>query len=92
MQRLNRDFHGCDRPTDVLSFGTAYENYLGDIVVCPDYAAKEARRRSISTHEELLRLVIHGVLHLKGLDHRTTHEEQKMFSWQERLLNQFLVQ
>jgi probable rRNA maturation factor len=92
MQRLNRDYHGCDRPTDVLSFESAIKNYLGDIAICPDFAVKEAKRRSIAAHEELLRLLVHGVLHLKGMDHRTASEEQKMFSLQERLLSHFLVQ
>lgn len=103
MQRLNRAYHRCDRPTDVLSFApssgkafpvpsAAAQSFLGDIVVCPAYAQTEARRRGIESREEILRLLVHGVLHLKGLNHRTAREEQKMFSLQERLLNHVLVQ
>lgn len=91
MRRHNRQYRQKDRPTDVLSFETVApedknEGYLGDILVCPPHAQAEARRRGIHPHEELLRLVIHGTLHLSGLDHATPAEEAHMFALQERCL------
>ena len=71
MRRLNGRHKGHDRPTDVLSFvmadpaGTA----LGDVYVCPWVAEREARRRGIPVREELIRLVVHGTLHVLGHDH-----------------------
>lgn len=93
IQRLNRSFMGKNRPTDVLSFPASQsaafrepnaDAYWGDIAICPPYAAKEARRRSIPVKEELMRLLVHGILHLKGYDHCNEREEMWMFALQER--------
>ncbi|MCR4256645.1 MAG: rRNA maturation RNase YbeY [Candidatus Uhrbacteria bacterium] len=94
IQRLNRAFRKKNRPTDVLSFSPPDASsfklqassfpYLGDIAICPPYAAKEARRRSIPVKEELIRLLVHGILHLKRYDHCHEREEMRMFALQER--------
>lgn len=96
IQALNKRYRKKDKPTDVLSFNAdpliqaPGEFELGDIVICPSYAAKEAKRRALSTREELLRLAIHGVLHLKGYDHATEDDEMVMFSLQEGLLERIM--
>ncbi len=90
IRRLNKTFRKKDKATDVLSFEPekgSEEGYLGDIAVCPAYAKREAARRALSLHEELIRLVIHGVLHLSGYDHATESQEAKMFALQERLVS-----
>ncbi len=93
IQRLNRSFMGKNRPTDVLSFPASQDSafrepradaYWGDIAICPPYAGREARRRAIPVKEELIRLLVHGILHLKGYDHCDEREEMRMFSLQER--------
>lgn len=89
IQRLNKNFRGKNKPTDVLSFEPekgSEKEYLGDIAVCPAYAKREAARRSLPWREELVRLVVHGVLHLSGYDHATEDEEAEMFALQERLV------
>lgn len=92
MRDLNRRFRNKDRATDVLSFqplvvpGVDQDDDLGDVVLCPVYAKREARRRGISAREEFIRLIIHGVLHLRGYDHLTEDEEMRMFALQERIL------
>jgi probable rRNA maturation factor len=96
MQEINRTQRGKDRPTDVLSFATTQEvrlstprslsTDLGDIFLCTVYARREAKRRGIEVREEVLRLLVHGILHLQGYDHATVEEEAEMFSLQERLL------
>lgn len=96
IQALNKRYRNKNKPTDVLSFNAdpkmsaPGEFELGDIVICPSYAAKEAKRRALSTREELLRLMVHGVLHLKGYDHATEDEEMVMFSLQEGLLERIM--
>jgi probable rRNA maturation factor len=96
MKKLNRQFRGKDRATDVLSFATEEalavegEREAGDLVVCPAYAEREARRRAIRPREELVRLVVHGTLHLAGMDHATEPDEARMFRLQERVVEQVM--
>jgi probable rRNA maturation factor len=89
-------------PTDVLSFpmdelrpgreGEPPETgVLGDVVLCPEVAARQARTAGHSTEEELLLLTTHGILHLLGFDHVEPQEEREMFSLQRRLLLTFLA-
>lgn len=88
---LNRDYRKKIGPTDVLSFSrdTSFgvfdpaDTSLGDIAICPTYAKKEAVRRSVPFEEECVRLLVHGVLHLKGFDHQTAADETRMFHLQE---------
>lgn len=101
MQVINQTERRQDHPTDVLSFATAEDVRrvtphktpveLGDIFLCPTYARREAKRRGIDEREELLRLIIHGVLHLQGYDHVSEHEEADMFARQERILERVLT-
>jgi probable rRNA maturation factor len=89
-------------PTDVLSFPMdelrpgvdgepAAPGLLGDVVLCPAVAARQARAAGHSTSEELLLLTTHGILHLLGYDHAEPEEEKEMFALQRRLLLTFLA-
>jgi len=89
-------------PTDVLSFPMdelrpgadgepAVPGLLGDVVLCPAVAARQARAAGHSTSEELLLLTTHGILHLLGYDHAEPDEEKEMFALQRRLLLTFLA-
>jgi probable rRNA maturation factor len=76
LQRLNRDFRGKDKATDVLSFarnGTA--NAGGDIAISADYARRSARLHGHSHADELKILILHGLLHLAGHDHESDQGE-----------------
>ncbi len=88
-------------PTDVLSFpmdelrpgreGAPSEpGLLGDVVLCPEVAATQAKTAGHATAEELLLLATHGILHLLGYDHADPEEEKEMFELQRRLLLTFL--
>jgi probable rRNA maturation factor len=70
---LNRQFRGVDEPTDVLSFTLGEmdgERFLpGDIVVSFEMVEENAEYFHVPVEEELRRLLIHGVLHLNGMDH-----------------------
>jgi probable rRNA maturation factor len=72
LHRLNRQYRGKNRPTDVLSFPAGgAEGSLGDVVISLDTAAKNARGLGRPLPRELDVLAIHGFLHLLGLDHET---------------------
>jgi probable rRNA maturation factor len=89
-------------PTDVMSFpmdelrpgregSDPQEGVLGDIVLCPSVAAKQATEAGHATDEELLLLTTHGILHLLGFDHAEADEEREMFELQRQLLLTFLA-
>jgi len=72
LRRLNRDYRGKDRPTDVLSFpGDGGEAGLGDVVISVETAGRNARRLGRSLLQELDVLALHGLLHVLGHDHET---------------------
>ncbi|MFZ0661140.1 MAG: rRNA maturation RNase YbeY [Acidobacteriaceae bacterium] len=79
VRRLNREFRGKDRATDVLSFpagdGPGRARIAGDLAISVETAAKEAERRGHSLELELRVLLLHGVLHLAGYDHETDSGE-----------------
>jgi probable rRNA maturation factor len=69
LQRLNRQFLGRDYPTDVLSFPSGLSTELGDIAISVNRAAEQAARLGHTSDEEVGILMLHGVLHLLGMDH-----------------------
>ena len=95
MRRLNRDYRGKDRPTDVLSFPQhppfrvprAVDGpvLLGDVVIDLDVAARQARDYEARLDEEIARLLIHGILHLAGHDHEEPSERRRMRRAERRL-------
>ena len=71
---------------------TSQEGILGDIVLCPSVAEKQAKAAGHATIEEMLLLTTHGILHLLGYDHAEPEEEKEMFELQRQLLLTFLAQ
>jgi probable rRNA maturation factor len=95
MRRLNREWRGKDRPTDVLSFPAPAvfrrAGVLGELVVCVPVLREQARRLGHAERVELLVLLAHGALHLLGLDHeRGAREERAMTRAEARLLGLLL--
>lgn len=86
MRALNRKWKGQDAPTDVLSFTLSLPNgaLTGDIYVCPAVARAAARELEVSEREELIRLVIHGTLHVLGLDHPEGPERTRSPMWRKQ--------
>ena len=87
-------------PTDVLSFpmdelrpgseeSLSPEGVLGDIVVCPQVAIRQAVVAGHEPINEILMLVTHGMLHLVGFDHAEADEEKEMFELQAQMLRNF---
>lgn len=99
---LNRIYRNIDRPTDVLSFamqeggddepkitGGDSPQTLGDIIVSVPKAKEQAESYNHSFLRELGFLTVHGFLHLCGYDHMTEADEQRMFSRQKELLENY---
>ena len=80
IQTLNKDWRGKDRPTDVLSFPSdpVDRPFLGDIAVAYGITAKDARAGEKSLEQHLSHLLIHGLLHLLGHDHKDDTEAAEM--------------
>jgi probable rRNA maturation factor len=71
LRRLNREFRGKDYATDVLSFPSSLPGSLGDLAISAARARSQAREFGHSTEDEVRILMLHGLLHLKGMDHET---------------------
>jgi len=91
---LNAKHLGHEGPTDVLAFPIdepgesppAGPAILGDVVLCPAVAHRQAAERGGAPHDELQLLTVHGLLHLLGMDHAEPDEEREMFALTDRLL------
>jgi len=91
MQRLNRTYRQRDYATDVLAFPMQDASqsplaFVGDVVICVPVALSQASRFNNAPDEELLRLLIHGTLHLLGYDHETTEQEAKRMQRKEQAI------
>lgn len=78
---LNESYRGKQGPTDVLSFSQlegegAASTTLGDLVISVETAKRQAEEFGVSLHDELNRLMVHGVLHLFGYDHENVSDEE----------------
>ena len=88
VRRLNAQYRGQDKATNVLSFAAGPQpvmpgapvqsRFLGDIVLAAETIASEAAALGIPMAHHVQHLVVHGVLHLMGLDHETDAEAQRM--------------
>lgn len=84
---LNARFRKKDYPTDVLSFPSGDRDPLGDIAISLDRARAQAKEWGHSTEDELRILLLHGVLHLTGLDHETDEGQMRRaeLRWRRKL-------
>jgi probable rRNA maturation factor len=83
IHRLNRDYLGKDRPTNVISFSQQegecaglMPHVLGDVVISADTATQEAEAGGWNGYERLVFLLLHGILHLTGYDHERSGEAE----------------
>ena len=102
MAHLHETWMDLPGPTDVMSFpmdelrpgrdGAELEpGILGDVVLCPSVAARQAHEAGHAATEELLLLTTHGILHLLGFDHDEPDQEREMFDLQRQLLLTYLA-
>jgi rRNA maturation RNase YbeY len=96
MSELNKRYLGHHGPTDVISFGfgrrTKRDPVIGDIYICVEVARANAKRQGVAAGEEMLRLVVHGALHVLGYDHPESDRRVKSTMWrrQEQILARIL--
>ncbi len=98
VQRLNKDFRGLDKPTNVLSFANLdFENFsaqnepfeeieLGDIIVAYETMVREAKEQGVTLYAHFCHLLTHGFLHLAGYDHQTADEAMYMENLEKEIL------
>jgi probable rRNA maturation factor len=88
IKRLNSQYLGRKRPTNVIAFPMdgPNEHLLGDIVISTETAQKEAEKLNLPFEEHLARLLIHGILHLLGYEDQTKSQYRKMRQKEEELL------
>lgn len=98
MSALHVRWMGEPGATDVLSFpmdemkphsAAQGPGMVGDVVLCPDFAARQAAQAGHALQQELELLTVHGILHLLGYDHREENEKEVMFNLQDNLLKQW---
>ncbi|MCR9221831.1 MAG: rRNA maturation RNase YbeY [Alphaproteobacteria bacterium] len=92
LQRLNRDYRGIDKPTNVLSFenGDASSEgelaFVGDMALAWETVAREAEAQGKTARDHATHLVVHGMLHLMGMDHETEDDASRMEAWERAVL------
>jgi probable rRNA maturation factor len=94
MAKLNLEYRSKDYPTDVLSFAIddlsdEQAELIGDIIICPSVARENAKGNGNSFIDELALLVVHGALHLLGMDHEDDSEALVMEERERGYLGQF---
>ena len=77
-RELNLRFRAVRKATNVLSFAAELPDVLGDIAVCAAVVAREAEAQNKSADAHFAHMVVHGVLHLKGMDHDTEAQARRM--------------
>ena len=95
IHKMNREYRGVDRVTDVISFALednediVYNDLrmLGDIFICIPQMKRQATEYGHSEKRELAFLAVHGILHLLGYDHMNEEDEHVMFALQELILD-----
>ncbi|AGT44305.1 rRNA maturation RNase YbeY [Treponema pedis] len=98
IRNLNKQYRNIDSPTDVLSFEQGDEYFdernekrfnAGDIIISLETLDFHSKEFDVGKNEELKRLLIHGILHLSGMNHSDNSPEQEMLVLQENLLKNY---
>jgi len=98
IREYNKNYRNINKPTDILSFSIGEVSYLpagesnfwyGDIAISLDTMRANAADFKVSEDEELRRLLVHGILHLDGMNHRTNKKNEPMLVYQEKILSEF---
>jgi probable rRNA maturation factor len=91
IRKLNREYRGVDGPTDVLSFALNEGEFpdpqpdmWGDIVISVESAVRQAEKAGASFESEIVRLLVHGALHLLGYDHERSGEDAERMPMKEK--------
>lgn len=97
---INKIYRDKDKVTDVISFAIEEgenifdfidEKDLGDIFICANQIRRQAKENNISEKEEMIRMLVHGILHILGYDHLQEVDAKKMFALQEKFVKKCYV-
>ena len=103
VHRLNKEFRGMDKPTNVLSFANIdddefwdslddnEENELGDIILAFETLCQEADVKHISVYAHYCHLLVHGFLHILGFDHQEDKQAEEMENIETEILAAFSI-
>lgn len=100
IHKINQEYRGIDRPTDVISFAIRdgqedflmeEEKDLGDIFINIDYCKQQAKRYEHAYEREMAFLFTHGLLHCLGYDHMKEEDEKVMFALQDEILDPIIA-
>ena len=91
IKKLNKNFRNKNKPTDILSFPTSEKNkikkktYIGDIIISYDFLNKPKMQKIEIFREKLIKIFIHGFLHLLNFDHKKDIDYKKMLKEEKRI-------
>jgi len=91
IKKLNRDFRKKNKPTDILSFPfdknikISKQTYIGDIIISYDFVDKPKSQEFKIFKYKLIKIFIHGFLHLIGFDHLKDKDHKKMLKEEEKI-------
>jgi probable rRNA maturation factor len=103
VHKLNKEFRGMDKPTNVLSFANIDDDFfwdtldevdeaeLGDIILAFETLVREAQEKNISVYALYCHLLVHGFLHLLGFDHQEDDEAEEMENLEIDILASFSI-
>ncbi len=86
---LNKKYRDKEGPTDVLSFPG--DLFLGEVLIAPQVVKKQAEESGIDFDDQLKRVLVHGVLHLLGYDHKNKKQKEEMRAKEEEFLKRGLT-
>jgi probable rRNA maturation factor len=78
IKKLNKKFRNKNEPTDVLSFLFSEKDYLGEIIICPEVIEENARKYGVAENKEMMKVFVHGILHLCGYEHEKSKKEAEI--------------
>lgn len=89
---INKEYLGHNYSTDIITFNYSGENYTldGEIFISLDDASLFAKKYNVSLENEILRLIIHGFLHMVGYDDKVEKDKKKMKRLENSLVNKYL--
>ena len=84
MKKLNNEFRKKNKPTDVLSFELSEGKSLGEIIICSSVVKENAKKYKVSVKREMLKVFVHGILHLLGYDHEKSKSQVEIMEAKEK--------
>lgn len=90
MARLNHEYRGKNKPTDVLSF-EGEDDFLGEVIIDYQQIKRQAKKFGNSPKQELVFILVHGLLHLLGHDDDTEEKRLKMIKLGEKIIKKIIL-